>query len=153
MHLATYLDFLQHTEDTLARGYRVISGGHAADADVHWTTGRFADQCTAHARALAPAVARYGPATEPAPERLHVDPPSSARTGPAGLLRDLADLYQLANLVEITWTLIDQAGQAAHDHDLLQVTRSCAPETGAQLSWLRMRMKAAAPQTLLVATT
>lgn len=152
MHLVTYLDFLQATEDSLAHSYRVVSDGHAADADVHWTTGRFADQCHAHAQTLATVLARRERADEPVPERLHAQALSSARTGPAGLLRDLQDLYQLTTLLDITRVLIDQAGQAARDHNLLDATARCATETTAQLAWLRMRMKAAAPQTLLVAT-
>jgi hypothetical protein len=67
------------------------------------------------------------------------------------MLRDLQDLYQLANLVDITWTVVGQAASGARDRDLLHVVQRCAPEISAQLAWLRMRMKAAAPQTLLVA--
>jgi hypothetical protein len=152
MHLVTYLGFLQHAEQTLGRSYRLVSDGHAADDDVHYATAQFARQCTAHADALAPVLARMGPQDEPEPERLHVQGPSGHRAGPLGLLRDLQDLYQLANLVDITWTLVSQAGQGARDRELLHVVDRCAPQTTTQLAWLRMRMGAAAPQTLLVAT-
>ncbi len=151
MHLVTYLDFLQRTEETLGRSYRMISEGHAADSDVHYASAGFARDCAAHAAALAPVLARCDPATEPEPERLHVRAPDSHRAGPIGLLRDLQDLYQLANLVDITWTLVGQAAQGARDRDLIRVVQRCAPQTSAQLAWLRMRMTAAAPQTLLVA--
>jgi hypothetical protein len=151
MHLVTYLDFLRHAEQTLGRSCRLVSDGHAADADVHFMTGDFARQCTAHADALALVVSRSDPPAEPGPERLHAQEPSSHRAGALGLLRDLQDLYQLASLVDITWTLIRQAGQGARDPDLLHVVDRCAPQTAAQLAWLRMRMMAAAPQTLLVA--
>jgi hypothetical protein len=151
VHLATYLDFLRTSEQTLGRGYHLVTDGHAADADVHWMTARFARQCTDHATALAPVLARYAPTPEPAPESLHAPGLDAARTGPAGLLRDLLDLYQLANLVDIAWSLIRQTAQAGRDHDLLAVTDHCATDTTAQLAWLRMRVRAAAPQTLLVA--
>lgn len=129
----------------------MVSNGHAADADMHYMTACFADQCAGHAEALAPILTHSAPATEPEPDRLHVQVLGSHRAGAIGLLRDLQDLYQLGNLVDITWTLVGQAGHGARDQDLLHVVDRCAPQTTAQLAWLRMRMKAAAPQTLLVA--
>lgn len=69
-----------------------------------------------------------------------------------GLLRDLQDLYQLANLIEVTWTLVGQAAYGARDPDLIDIVERCDRGTTAQLAWLRMRMRAAAPQTLLVAS-
>lgn len=151
MHLVTYLRFLHTTEETLAGSYRTVSDGHFGDGDVHWTTARFARQCVAHAQALAPVLERSAPAEEPGPERLHVQGMTSARSGPVGLLRDLQDLYQLANLVDITWTLTGQAASATRDGELADITRRCGEEATVQLDWLRMRMKAAAPQTLVVA--
>ena len=151
MHLITYLAFLQHTEQTLERSYRLVSDGHAADADVHYMTARYADQCAAHAKALALVLTRMEPPSEPQLDRLHADGLHAHRAGPLGLLRDLQDLYQLANLVDITWTLVRQAAHGARDQDLIHVTDHCAPQTTQQLAWLQMRMKAAAPQTLLVA--
>lgn len=118
---------------------------------MHYLTARFAEQCAAHAENVALAVSRHGPATEPEPERLHVSGIDSHRGGPVGLLRDLQDLYQLANLVDSTWTMIRQAAQGARDHDLIHTADECMPQITAQLSWLCTRMKVAAPQTLLVA--
>ncbi|WP_030902450.1 hypothetical protein [Streptomyces sp. NRRL F-5126] len=152
MHLVTYLAFQQESERALGGSFGVVSYGHTGEADVHWTTGTFAQQCAAHAEALGPILARCPAPDEPVPERLHAQGMTSVRSGPAGLLRDLQDLYQLVNLVDITWSLIGQASQAARDRDLLAVGLRCAEQTTAQLDWLRMRMKAAAPQTLLVAT-
>jgi hypothetical protein len=152
MHLTTYLTFLQRTEETLCRGYRLVSDGHAADADVHYASAGFARQCAAHAEALAPVLARPGLPTEPEPQRLHVPEPSSHRPGAAGRLRDVLDLYQLASLVEITWSLVRQAAQGARDRDLIDIVDGCAPQTTAQLAWLRMHLTSTAAQTLLVAT-
>ncbi|MFC8217888.1 hypothetical protein ACFUTY_06915 [Streptomyces sp. NPDC057362] len=151
MHLVTYLGFQHTSEAALAGSFTVVSEGHTGDADVHWAAARFARQCAAHSRALDPVLARLDAPDEPAPERLHVQGITTARPGPAGLLRDLLDLYQLANLVDITWHLVAQAGSALRDHELLQAVETCSAQTAAQLDWLRMRMKTAAPQTLLVA--
>ena len=152
MHLTTYLRLLQTAEGTLGDSYRVVAAGHRADADVHYACLRFAADCAEHAEALRPVLTRYDRARESEPERLHPPGLTTARNGPVGLLRDLQDLYQLANLVEITWGMVGQAGHGARDRDLMDIVTRCDRQLKAQLAWLRMRMRAAAPQTLLVAS-
>ncbi|GAA1404092.1 hypothetical protein [Catellatospora coxensis] len=44
-----------------------------------------------------------------------------------------------------------QAAQAWRDHELIAVIATCQPETKIQQAWLTTRLKAAAPQALLVA--
>lgn len=39
-------------------------------------------------------------------------------SGPVGLLRELQDLYLPASFVDVTWTIIKQAGSALHDQEL-----------------------------------
>ncbi len=152
MHLTTYLHLLATAEETLASSYRVVADGHQADADVHYMCRRFAADCTGHTRALRPALARYDHKREREPERLHPPALTTARSGPVGLLRDLQDLYQLASLVEITWAIVGQAAHGERDRDLIHVATGSDREATVQLAWLRMRMRAAAPQTLLVAS-
>ena len=69
-----------------------------------------------------------------------------------GLLRDLQDLYLMANACDIAWTMVGQAAQGARDGDLLEVVEGCEGQTAVQIKWLRTRMKQAAPQALLVAS-
>lgn len=151
MHLPTYLTMLTTAERTLAHSHRQVAAGHAGESDVHYTCADFARRCTAHAEALAPIAERYADRRQAEPDRLHPSGLEATRSGPIGLLRDLQDLYQLAGHVDITWTLVGQAAAGARDRALLGVVAWCHPEITTQLSWLRMRMKAAAPQTLLVA--
>lgn len=152
MHLSTYLNLLAAAEGTLGDSYRAIAAGHQGDADVHCTCQRFAADCADHAESLRPFLTRYDHPRDREPERLHPPGLSAARSGPVGLLRDLQDLYQLGNLVEITWALVGQAAQGARDLDLIDVAAESERELTAQIAWLRMRMRAAAPQTLLVAS-
>jgi hypothetical protein len=151
MHPTTYLTLLHTAEGTLADAYRTVADGHRADADVHYACRRFAADCAGHAEALEPVLTRHDHAPEAEPERLHPPGLAGARSGPVGLLRDLQDLYQLAGLVDITWTLVGQAAQGARDRDLIDVVGRCDHEITAQLAWLRMRMRSAVPQTVLVA--
>jgi hypothetical protein len=151
VHLANYLGLLHQSELELAKAFLEVARTHGHEPDVHELCLRFAEQGTRHADALAPSVDRYGEDKPEEPERLHSDLFGGTRSGGLGLLRDLQDLYLMATECEITWTLVGQAAQGARDPDLLEVVERCEGEVATQLSWLRTRMKQAAPQALVVA--
>jgi len=150
-HLNTYIGLADHSEKTLAESFRAVADGHAKEADVFHTCHMLAQWSEGHREHLAPVIERYGEddsVTEP--ERLHAEGLAEVRTGPVGLLRDLQDLHVLASLVQTTWTVVAQGAQGLRDHELLDVATSSNAETSRQLSWLNTRMKAAAPQALIV---
>jgi hypothetical protein len=151
MHLATYVGLVDVGERTLAESFRQVAAGHAQEADVVHLCERFALQCDDHRDQLRPVVARYGEEPPQEPERLHAQGLTGPRTGGVGLLRDLHDLYLLTSYLDIAWTVVEQAGKAVRDQELLGVVTWCQKETSAQLSWLTTRMKEAAPQALVVA--
>ncbi|MBG6226469.1 hypothetical protein IWX63_003068 [Arthrobacter sp. CAN_A2] len=152
MKLPVYLGLLHRSEGTLAHSFRQVAEGHGHEPDVHFICETLAGQCDEHQRALAPIIERYGEVQdEDEPERLHAEKLTDTRSGPVGLLRDLQDLYLLASLVDITWTMIKQAAQGLRDEDLLAVVCDCDGQTSTQLRWLQTRMKQAAPQALIVA--
>lgn len=150
-HLSTYVALADHSEHVLADSLRVIAEGHARAVDVFHTCRLLAQMSDQHRAALAPAIRRYGEDDVEEPERLHGEGLGHARSGEIGLLRDLQDLHLLATLVQTTWTVIAQGAQGLRDHDLLDVATTAAAETSRQLTWLTTRMKAAAPQALIVA--
>jgi hypothetical protein len=150
-HVATYVGLADHSEKTLANSFRAIGEGHAHVPDVFHTCGMLADWSDRHRRLLEPVAQRYGEQQDvDEPERLHAAGLGRARAGEVGLLRDLQDLHVLATLVQTTWTVLGQAGQGLRDRELLEIVDACSAETSRQLSWLNTRMKAAAPQALLV---
>jgi hypothetical protein len=151
VHLASYLGLLHLAELKLARAYLAVAEAHGDEPDVETLCRRFADQCTAHADALAPFADRYGEDQPEEPERLHSELFGGTRSGGLGLLRDLHDLYLMATECEVTGTLVAQAAQGARDADLLATVERAQKEAAGQLSWLRTRMKQAAPQALVVA--
>jgi hypothetical protein len=151
MHLATYLGLLHAAETSLAEGFRRVGAGHAAEPDVRHLCEVLAGWCDRHVAALAPIVQRYDEHREDEPERLLADELGETRSGGVGLLRDLQDLYTLASFVDITWTVVGQAGQGLRDPELLDVVAACEGETGRQLLWLKTRIKQAAPQALIAA--
>ena len=152
MKLPVYLALLAESESTLAESYRQVADAHGDEPDVHFLCLSLATQCDEHRARLDPVIARIGAApADDEPERLHADAISEPRSGPLGLLRDLQDLYLLASLTDITWSLVGQSAMALRDRELLDVVGSCDTQTSVQLRWLRNRMKQAAPQALIVA--
>ena len=151
MMLPVYLGLLQKAEQMLASSYRQVAEGHGAEPDVYHLCQALAQQCDQHERALAPVTERYGEQPDDEPERLHAVGISSTRTGPVGLIRDLQDLYLLANLVDVTWMMVKQAALALRDDQLVAVVGQCEAQTKVQLGWLTTRMKQAAPQALIIA--
>jgi hypothetical protein len=150
-HLSTYVGLADHSEQTLADSFRAVAEGHAAEADIFHTCHLLAQWSDTHRQRLAPVVERYGEdnsVTEP--ERLRASGLAEVRSGPVGLLRDLQDLHVLASLVQTTWTVVAQGAQGLRDRDLLEIATSANAETSRQLTWLNTRMKAAAPQAVIV---
>jgi hypothetical protein len=152
MNLAHYLGLLHRGEEELARAFREVAEGHPDDQDVFHQCRRLARQSEGHAEKLAPFAQRYGEEADDEPERLHSTLFEGTRSGPLGLIRDLHDLYLMACEADMAWTLIGQAAQGARDTDLLEVVQTCEGETSIQMTWLKSRMKEAAPQTLVVAS-
>ncbi|MGO4691795.1 hypothetical protein [Glaciibacter sp. 2TAF33] len=152
MNVDLYLGLLRNAERTLATSFRQVADGHGDEPDVYNLCHTLAEQCDDHVSQLHPIVERYGARPDSEPERFHADALTETRSGPVGLLRDLQDVFLLASLVDITWTVVKQAALALRDEELLAVVGSCEPETQVQLSWLKTRMKQAAPQALIVAS-
>jgi hypothetical protein len=151
MHLSSYLGLLETGCATLAESYRQVADGHADEVDVRQICLQFAGQCDEQEQLLKPFTSRYGSHPSGEPERLHADGLSSTRSGGLGLLRDLHDLHLLAGYLDLAWTLVGQAAKGARDQELIDTVTQCADQTTLQQQWLTTRLKAAAPQALLVA--
>ncbi|MEV6632555.1 hypothetical protein AB0M54_17580 [Actinoplanes sp. NPDC051470] len=151
MHLAHYLGLLHRAQLTLADAFREVAGAHGDEPDIDHLCRQQAERCDDHAARLEPFARRYAEDAPDEPERLHSDLFRGTRTGGIGLLRDLHDLYLMAVECEVCWTVVGQAARGARDRDLVEVVTACEGETTLQLTWLRTRMKQAAPQALVVA--
>lgn len=151
MHLALYLRLLEQAQTRLGDAFERVAGSHVEEPDIHHQCTRMAGQCRVHASRLKPFVAAYADRAPQEPDNLHSNIFGGPREGGIGVLRDLQDLYVMAAECDICWTVVGQAAQGARDEQLLKVVTACEGETTSQLSWLRTRMKAAAPQSLVVA--
>jgi hypothetical protein len=151
MQLGHQLGLLHRTQVNLAGAFREVAEAHADEVDVFHTARRLAGECEAHATRLEPFAKRYREVADDEPDRLHAELFSGSRGGPLGLLRDLQDLYLMANLCDVAWMLVGQAAQGVRDTELVGVVRACEGETASHVAWLRARLKEAAPQALVVA--
>jgi hypothetical protein len=150
-HLSTYVGLADHSEQVLAESFRTVAEGHADVADVHHLALTLAGMCDEHRERLASILDRYGEEELDEPERLRAEALPHAREGEIGLLRDLQELHVLATLVKTSWVVIAQGAQGLRDRELLEVAQASEADTDRQLTWLNTRMKAAAPQALIVA--
>jgi hypothetical protein len=57
----------------------------------------------------------------------------------------------LASYLDMAWMVVGQAAKGARDQELVRTAEACDKELESQQQWLMTRMKAAAPQALLVA--
>jgi len=151
MHLAHYLGLLHKAQLNLADAFRQVADAHQEEPDIHHLCRQQAQRCEEHAERLRPFARRYAQDAPDEPDRLHSELFRGTRTGGIGLLRDLQDLYLMACECDICWTVVGQAARGVRDQDLIQVVERCEGETAIQLTWLRSRMKQAAPQALVVA--
>lgn len=151
MHLHHYLELLRVAEQELATSLRAVADAHAGEPDVLTTARMLAGWSDGHVERLQPFSDRYADTAPSPPDALHTANFHGPREGPLGLLRDLHDLYVIASSCDITWVLIGQAAKAARDEELMVVVEACDTETSRTMAFLKTRMKAAAPQALVVA--
>jgi hypothetical protein len=152
MRLAHYLGLLHRAEQELGEALREVGEAHVDEPDVNSICLKLAEDSDAHAAGLDPFASRYGEEADDEPERLHSELFRGTRGGGLGLLRDLHDLYLMACECDIAWTLVGQAARGARDRELLELVEGCEGETAVALKWLATRMKAAAPQALVVSS-
>jgi hypothetical protein len=152
MQLAHYLGMLHRAESALSAALREVADAHGDEPDVASQCRRLAAKADEWVDRLGPTAERYGEdAAEDEPERLHNELFGGTRTGKLALLRDLHDLYLMATECDVVWKLVGQAAPALRDRELIELVADGEPEVAVAMQWLTTRMKAAAPQALVVA--
>ena len=159
MKLDTAINEVQDAEVALASKLSEIGERHAAEHDLYHLSHTLVRQGADHLRRLVPFGDSYGTAVRPhrigdSPGMLasvrHTASDVTGRSESSGLplLRDLRQLYLVAQEAELAWLILAQAARAVRDHELLQVATSCQEDAEARGTWLRTRIKETAPQAL-----
>ncbi len=151
MHVGNYLQLAQTTQQQLADALIKVANHHGDEPDVEETCQLLASWSRLDVEKLKPLVDRYSKNKSEEPERLIQIRFDEPRSGSLALMRDLQDLWLVANEVQLCWIVLDQASKALRDRDLEYVCSQCSEHTKRQLTWLLHRIRQAAPQTLVVA--
>lgn len=151
MHIGRYIDLVYQTERNLATAFRKVSEAHGDEPDVYQSCQLLARWSDELGEEMEPFMASYKPENDKEPDRLTQTLLKDTRKGGMALLRDLHDLYLVATEVQICCTILKQAADGLRDKNLTAICEEVERQTKRQLKWLLTRMKAAAPQTLIVA--
>ncbi|MGV3502396.1 MAG: molybdopterin oxidoreductase [Adhaeribacter sp.] len=150
MHIGNYIGLVHNSEKDLERAFRMVAVHHGDEVDIYQVCQLLAGWSAAHQQGLQPFIARYSEEKSKEPDRLTRVLFEEPRSGSLALLRDLHDLWLLANEVQLCWTVLLQAAQGLRDEELKQACQEYNQETSRQIRWLLTRIKQAAPQTLIV---
>jgi hypothetical protein len=151
MHIGKYIDLVHRTEIDLAKAFRTVSEAHAEEPDVYQTCQLLASWSDQLAEDMIPIASKYQEEKDEEPDRLTQILLKNTRKGGMALLRDLHDLYLIATEVQICCTILKQGASGLRDKELSTACEEVERQTKRQLAWLMTRMKAATPQTLIVA--
>ena len=149
-HLADYIGLLLASEERLVRGWEKLRRGHARTPDIGPQSTLFMAWSHDNAAVVRSYVDKYGERREGEPEALDrallIDRPQTA----FGLLRDLQDLWLMANESTVSTAVLIQGARALGDRDLEKDLRRVEERNERQRVWLLTRIRQAAPQTLTV---
>jgi hypothetical protein len=151
MHIGNYLGLVHNSEQKLAEAFKTIAEHHGDEPDIMQICQLLGSWSEKHVEALKPFIDRYLEEKSDEPERLTQTLFEEPREGSLALLRDLHDLWLLANEVQLCWIVLDQAAKALRDQELESTCSQLSSQTKRQITWLFTRIKQAAPQTLVVA--
>jgi hypothetical protein len=151
MHLGNYLGLIHGSETRLVDALRTVAAHHQDEPDIEQTCRLLATWSQRHLQHLRPLVEKYSEERNPEPENLEHALFQGPRQGSLALLRDLHDLWLMANEVQLCWTVLEQAAQALRDDALEQLCQTGGQETRRQIAFFLTRIKQAAPQALVVA--
>ncbi len=149
-HLADYLGLLLASEERLVRGWEKLRRSHPTTPDIGPQSTLFMAWSRENAAAIRPYVARYGERREGEPEALDEALLLERGQTAFGLLRDLQDLWLMANESTISVAVLLQAARALGDRGLERDLSAIESRNGRQRTWLLTRIRQAAPQTLVV---
>lgn len=151
MHVGNYLGLVHGSEQHLVDALKKVAEHHGGEPDIEETCRLLASWSEKHLEHLGPLVQKYGENKNPEPADMEKALFHGPRKGSLALLRDLHDLWLLANEVQLCWTVLEQAAQALRDDELERVCQECGRETKRQIAFFLTRIKQAAPQALVVA--
>ncbi|HEY9672685.1 MAG TPA: hypothetical protein V6D11_14665 [Waterburya sp.] len=151
MHVGNYLGILHRSEQDLADAFKTIADHHGEEPDVYNMCKLLASWSEEHVKDIKRLVDHYSEEKSDEPDRLKQSLFEQPRTGSLALVRDLHDLWLLANEIHLCYIILLQAARALRDLEMEKICQQFDEQTDRQILWLLTRIKQAAPQALVVA--
>ena len=151
MHIGTYIELVHKGQQDLAEAFLLVSTKHAVEPDIHELCKLLATWSQLLVEKIKPFAEKYSEEKDDEPDRLLKDFFEQNRKGALALLRDLHDLWLMANEANVSAIILRQAAQGLRDKELMALCDELEKKSERQISWLLTRMKSAAPQVLIAA--
>lgn len=149
VQVAAYVGMLHASEQELLNAFNDVAENYSEDPELSSAFRLLGSWCQKHIEELTPFIHRYSEEKEPEIRTLRNALFSGPRNGGMGMIRDLQDLLLLANEAAICWTVILQTSKALRDTELENACIKMEADTKRQISWLKTKLKQAAPQALI----
>jgi len=118
MHIGNYINLLHKSEDDLAKALQLVAKEHGDEPDVFEMCKLLAKWSEKIVDELKPFAQKYGEEKNKEPDRLMHDLFNKPRKRGIALLRDLHDLWLMANETEICAVILRQAADGLRDKGL-----------------------------------
>jgi hypothetical protein len=151
MHIGTYIKLVHQSQQDLAKAFLLVADKHGDEPDIKGTCTLCASWSQELVKKIEPFAWHYTEENDDEPDHLLGEFFKRNHKGSLALLRDLHDLWLMANEAEVSAILLRQAASALHDGALISLCDEIEKQAKRQLSWLLTRMKSAAPQVLIAA--
>src|SRR3982751_3839280 len=102
MHIGKYITMVHESEIDLSKAFRLVTKEHGSEPDIVETCSLLASWSDELAKEIEPFVTKYGEEKANEPDRLLKDLFKKTRKGSLGLLRNLQDLFLMANEGEVS---------------------------------------------------
>lgn len=151
MHIGAYIELVHKSQQSLAEAFLLVANKHGEEPDVKEMCKLLASWSKDLVEKIKPFAVKYKEEDDDEPDHLLKEFFKQNRTSALALLRDLHDLWLMANEAKLAAVLLRQGAQGLHDKELMSLCDELEQKSERQISWLLTRMKSAAPQVLIAA--
>ena len=151
MHIGNYIRLLLQSEEDLAKAFYYVAERHAAEPDIFTTCQMLAGWSEQIIGELQSKAEQYRGEPDSEADRILHAFFDQKRKGALALLKDLQDLYLMANEANVSAIILGQAAYGLRDEPLIALCKDIEQRSKRQISWLLTKIKSAAPQILIAA--
>jgi ferredoxin-nitrate reductase len=145
-----YVGLLRTTEQQLGEALTTVAEHHPMEPEIRAACAKFAGWTEGHVRDLKPFAERFHDQDDDEPKRLRASMFQGPRVGTLGLMRDIHDLWLLAQDAWIGWLALEQVAKALEEKPLVATCEHDGGEAGLIADWCHTEFKSHIAQALLM---